>query len=352
MTIRSRQKIDLNQRAQHLLRVLIERYISDGQPIGSRTLSRDSGLDLSAATVRNVMADLEELGFLRSPHTSAGRVPTVHGYRFFVDSLLRLEPLDNQEIADLKSGLNAESDTSTLMQSVSSMLSSFTHMAGVVTLPRRNVLTLRHVEFLGLSNRRVLAILVINEEEVQNRILYVQRDYSEAELQQVTNYLNDKLVGSDVHRARERLLKEMEADRASMNDLMETVIEMADKTFELEDADKDDYVLEGETNLIGVAELSDMDKLRQLFDAFDRKRDILHLLDQCMKAQGIQIVIGEESGYDVLDECSLVTAPYAVDGKTLGVLGVIGPTRMAYERVIPIVDVTAKLLASTLNSRN
>ena len=220
-------------------------------------------------------------------------------------------------------------------------------------LPRRNVLTLRHVEFLVLSEKRVLVILVINEQEVQNRIIHTQRNYSQTELQQAANLLNEHFVGHDLQHMREELLRQMEEDRASMNDIMTTAIEVANQIFEPKmDGTDNDYVLDGETNLMGVAELSDMEKLRQLFEAFNQKSDILHLLDQCMHAQGVQIFIGEESGYDVLDECSVVTAPYTVENRVLGVLGVIGPTRMAYDRVIPIVDVTAKLLASVLNSRN
>jgi heat-inducible transcriptional repressor len=344
---------ELNERAQNLLKILVERYIHDGQPVGSRTLSRDTGLDLSPATIRNVMADLEELGFLRAPHTSAGRVPTVRGYRFFVDSLLRVQTLDNQAIDELKRQLDASKDTTELMQSVSTMLSNFTRLAGVVMLPRRNVLTMRHVEFLLLSENRVLVILVVNEQEVQNRIIHTQRNYKQSELQQAANFLNEHFAGHDIQQVRKEVLRQMEADRASMNDMMTTVIEMADKVFEPDEkAPGDDYVLDGETNLMGVAELSDMDKLRQLFEAFNQKRDLLHLLDQCINTQGVQILIGEESGFGVLDECSVVTAPYSIDNRVLGVLGVIGPTRMAYDRVIPIVDITAKLLASVLNSRN
>ena len=345
--------IELPERAQELLKLLIERYISEGQPVGSRTLSRDSALDLSPATIRNVMADLEELGFLRSPHTSAGRVPTVRGYRLFVDSLLRVRPLDSQAVDDLRRQIDPNYSTTELMQSVSSMLSDFTNLAGVVMLPKHDLLTLRHVEFLPLSDKRILAILVINAQEVQNRIIYMQRDYSQSELQQAANFLNGKFIGLDIEQVRTALLQEMQADRESMNDLMATVIDIAEKTFDSSaDEPQHDYVLDGQTNLMSVADLSNVEKLRQLFEAFNQKHDILELLDHCMNARGIQIFIGEEAGYDVLEECSVVTAPYSVDGNVMGVLGVIGPTRMAYDRVIPIVDVTAKLLASALNSRN
>jgi heat-inducible transcriptional repressor len=344
-------RAELGDRAHYLLRALIERYIRSGQPVGSRTLARDAGLELSPATVRNVMADLEEMGYLRAPHTSAGRVPTVRGYRLFVDSLLHLKPPHSQEVETLWQQLNPEQSTTGLVQSVSSLLSGITHLAGVVMVPRRNTLTLRQVEFLPLSEQRVLAILVVNEREVQNRIIHTQRDYSAAELQQASNYLNAQFAGRDIQQVRGNLLQELQYARETMNRMMQAVIEMADQAF-VPPPGEEDYVLAGQTNLMGFDELADVEKLRQLFEAFNHKRDILHLLDQCMSAQGVQIFIGEESGFDALGVCSVVTAPYSAEGKILGVLGVIGPTRMAYGRIIPIVDVTAKLLSAALNSRH
>jgi heat-inducible transcriptional repressor len=342
---------ELNERTQHLLKVLIERYIRDGKPVGSRTLVREAGLELSPATVRNIMAELEELGYLRSPHTSAGRVPTVRGYRFFVDSLMHVKPLESQEVENLRACLDPHQDTVTLIRSVSSLLSGITRMAAIVMVPRRNCLTLRQVEFLPLSDNRVLAILVINEYEVQNRVIYSQRGYTALELQQAANYLNAEFAGKDIHQVRESLLRDMHLTRESMNTIMQAVVEIADKAFQTDSAGEEDYVLAGQTNLMVFSELANLEKLRELFEAFNRKRDILHLLDLCLNAQGIQIFIGEESGFDVLDACSLVTSSYSVKGKVLGVLGVIGPTRMAYERVVPIVGITAKLLAAALNSR-
>lgn len=342
---------ELNERNQKLLKVLIERYIRDGQPVGSRTLARAAGMDLSPATIRNVMADLEELGFLSSPHTSAGRVPTVRGYRFFVDSLMHVKNLDSGEVVSLRLQLDLKQDTPLLLRSVSSLLSGITRMVSVVMVPRRNYLLLRQIEFLPLSDNRVLVILVVNEQEVQNRIIYADRNYTALELQQVANYLNAEFAGKDIQQVRERLLRDMRSTRETMNDMMQTVIEMAGKVFPLESVEAEDYILEGQTNLMDFAELSSVDKLRDLFDAFNRKRDILHLLDQCLNAEGVQIFIGEEAGFRVLDECSVITAPYSVDGNVLGVLGVIGPTRMAYGRVIPIVEITARLLAAALNSR-
>lgn len=340
----------INERSQHLLKVLIERYIASGQPVGSRTLSRGSGLDLSPATIRNVMADLEDLGFLYAPHTSAGRVPTARGYRFFVDSLLQIQPLDRTEVASLRRQFDPDQSTAELLTQASTLLSSVTHLASVVMIPRRDTRALRHVEFLPLSDNRVLAILVLNEREVQNRIIYAERSYTTLELQQAANFLNAQFSGKDIKRVRSDLLRDMRETRATLDRIMQAAIEMADKAFENDTADEEDYVLAGQTNLMGSSGLSDVDKLRQLFEAFNRKRDILLLFDHCLKAQGVQIFIGEEAGFNVLDDLSVVTAPYS-EGEVIGVLGVIGPTRMAYERVIPIVDVTAKLLAAALNSR-
>jgi heat shock gene repressor HrcA len=341
----------LSERAQRLLKVLVERYIRDGQPVGSRTLSRAGWSKLSPATIRNVMADLEEMGFVQSPHTSAGRVPTVKGYRFFIDSLLTIQPLTEEQVLHLKCQLDPSSNLATLLESVSELLSGVTKLAGVVTLPRRGNAALRQVEFLPLSDRRVLAILVINEREVQNTIISVARQYSADELRQATNYLNAEFSGQDLSTVRCNLIRELRKTGEDMNRMVRAAIEMAEKVLESH-PDAEDYVLVGETNLMGIAELSNIDKLRQLFDAFNRKRDILHLLDQCIHGQGVQIFIGDESGYAVLDECSVVTSPYVVDGRVAGVLGVIGPTRMAYERIIPIVDMTAKLLGAALNPRH
>jgi heat-inducible transcriptional repressor len=341
----------LDERAQHLLRLLVDRYIRDGQPVGSRTLSRESGLEVSAATVRNIMADLEDMGFLSSPHTSAGRIPTIQGYRFFVDTLVKLTPPRGEEVSRLQDALlEAADDPQALASSVSNLLSAVTQLAGVVTIPRRAQVTLRQIEFLRLSDRRVLAILVINDREVQNRILSVSREFSDDELRQAGNYLTDHFGGKDLHQVRRELVEELRQTREHMNAMMKDAIEMAQQVFP-EQAPAAEYVLAGETNLMGVDDLSDVEKLRGLFEAFSRKRDILHLLDRSMHTEGVQIFIGQESGYQLLDSCSIVAAPYGSEDDAMGVLGVIGPTRMAYERVIPIVDVTARLIRRTLNSR-
>jgi heat-inducible transcriptional repressor len=338
----------ITERAQSLLKALIERYIRDGQPVGSRTLARDSRIDLSPASVRNVMADLEELGLVKSPHTSAGRVPTVQGYRLFVDTLLTIKPLQEMEVRSLRDKLGGNDDPQRVLEAASSLLSEITRMAGVVMIPRRERVTLRHLEFLPLSGSQVLVILVINERDVQNRIIQTARTFSHSELQQMANYLNQEFAGKDLNEVRESLLAEMRDVREHMNRLMVNAIEVASQAFSPEQP-TDDYFLAGETHLMSYAEMADVNKLRHLFDAFNRKRDILHLLDQAIHAQGVQLFIGEESGYEVLDECSVVTAPYEAEGEIVGVLGVIGPTRMAYDRVIPVVDVAAKLLGAALN---
>lgn len=339
---------EISERAQQLLKALTERYIREGQPVGSRTLARDAGLSLSPATIRNVMADLEELGLVSSPHTSAGRMPTVQGYRMFVDTLLTVQPLETQIVEEMKSTLDTDTLTEKLMGSASELLSDVTRMAGIVSLPRRQHAALQRVEFLPLSERKVLAILVISNKEVQNSIIDTERDYSASELQQVSSYLNEQFAGRELSEVRARLLAELRETRESLDRMMQSALEMADQV--LGSAEQgDDYVLAGQTNLLDFEELSNAETMRHLFEAFNEKSHILKLLDQSVQSEGVQIFIGEESGYKMLDECSVVTAPYAVDGQVLGVLGVIGPTRMAYERVIPIVDATARILGAALN---
>ncbi|HEY0746459.1 MAG TPA: heat-inducible transcriptional repressor HrcA [Steroidobacteraceae bacterium] len=342
----------LSERAQLLLKALIENYIRDGQPVGSRTLSRDSGLSLSSATIRNVMADLEDLGFVSSPHTSAGRIPTDKGYRFFVDTLLKLKPLHQDEIEDIERRLCSDAASGrSLVQTVSQMLSTVTHMAGLVTLPNPNYISLSQIEFITLSENRALAIMVMSNREVQNRVVQLDRFYSSEELRRAANYLNEAFSGRSLPDVRAQLLAQLQETRQHMDQLMRDAIQVAQKVFDTTPPERVEYVIAGETNLMGFAELSNVDRLRRLFEAFNEKHDILRLLDSCLRADGIQIFIGQESGYRILDDISVVTAPYMVDNQVVGVLGIIGPTRMAYERVIPIVDITAKLLGSALNAR-
>jgi heat-inducible transcriptional repressor len=318
----------LNERAQLLLKFLIERYIRDGQPVGSKTLVKDSGLDLSSATVRNVMADLERLGLVRAPHTSAGRVPTEQGYRLFIDNLVTVRPLQGREVEALARQLDPESDTVALLDTASSLLSGLTKMAGVVMLPFQKQAALQQIEFLPLSENRVLAILVFNKREVQNRVIHTERAYSRAELERIANYLNRQFVGRELATVRRDLLAEMETAKEDMDRIMRSAIEMAQQVF-AETADGEpDYVLAGETNLMEYQEMADVARLRQLFEAFNEKRAILDLLDKSMQARGVQIFIGHESGHQVLDRCSVVTASYSANDEVMGVLGIIGPTRL------------------------
>ena len=339
---------EVSERAQHFLKVLIERYIRDGQPVGSRTLAKDANIDLSPATIRNVMADLEDLGLVNSPHTSAGRVPTSSGYRIFVDSLLTLKPLEQLEVGKLQSELRLDTDPKALIQSASNILSNLTHMAGVVMLPKRQKAGYRQIEFLNLSDNRVLTILVTTDGEVHNRIIETKAPYSPAKLQQAANYLNSVFAGRALENVRSSLLDELEKTRQRMDDMMADAIQIANKVFDISDNGEGDYVLAGQNNLLDFDDLGNIENIRSLFNTFSEKSQILHLLDRAMYAEGIQIFIGEESGYETLGSCSVITSSYSLDGEVAGVLGVIGPTRMAYDRVIPIVDVTAKLLGSAL----
>src|SRR3984957_10863540 len=344
----------LNERAQRLLRVLVQSYIRDGAPVGSRSLTRDSGLSLSSATVRNVMADLEGLGFVTSPHTSAGRVPTDKAYRFFVDSLLRAQmPADDLSLEEIRRQLDLPSDSSkSLVAPASQLLSNITHLAGVVTLPLAQAASLTQIEFLMLSENRVLVVLVLNDREVQNRIIQLERHYAAEELRRAANFLNEHCAGRTLAQIHQELVQQLKDTHEHLNQAMLDAIAMAQRLFAEGSAAEDiEFVIAGETNLMEWGEISGVDKLRRLFEAFNEKRDMLHLLDQSLKAEGIQIFIGHESGYQILDDYSIVTAPYRSDRGVVGVVGVIGPTRMAYERVIPLVDLTAKVLSAALNLR-
>jgi heat-inducible transcriptional repressor len=336
----------LDKRSQLLLKTLLERYIAEGQPVGSRTLSRYSGLDLSPATIRNVMADLEELGLIASPHTSAGRVPTPLGYRFFVDTLLVMKPLDSEALHQIEDQLQPDNPQRTI-QAASQLLAQLTSFAGVVTTPRRRALTLRQIEFLRLSEKRILLIVVTPDGEVLNRILYTERDYTPAELMTAANYINQNYTGQGVEEIRQRLHRELHEIRRDMIALMSAALEASNRAVT---EGQEHYVLTGERNLLAVQDLSqDMTRLRQLFELFEQKTSLLQILDLSLRGEGVQIFIGGESGVAAPDDVSVVTAPYRIAGEVVGTVGVIGPTRMAYDRVIPIVDVTAKLLSSALS---
>jgi heat-inducible transcriptional repressor len=343
---------ELSERAQYLLKVLVERYIDDGLPVGSRALSREAGLNLSPASIRNVMADLEELGLITAPHTSAGRMPTVTGYRFFVDTLLTVQPLRQELVVRFQNALGPLQDPEDIVETASRLLADVTHMAGLVSLPRSESATFRMIEFLPLSERRILVILVTNDREVQNRIIYPAREFSPAELVAAANYLNAVYSGKELAAIRAQLLKELQNAREQMNREALQAAEIAELALgQQSQRRRKPFVLAGETNLMDFDELASTERLRGLFMAFQQKEDLVHLLDRCLETPGIKIFIGEESGHQALDRCSLVTAPYAVDSHSVGVLGVIGPTRMGYERVIPLVDLTAKLLGAALNQK-
>ena len=336
----------LDRRAQILLKTLVERYIEEGQPVGSRTLSRFSGLDLSPATIRNVMSDLEELGFIASPHTSAGRVPTPQGYRFFVDTLLVVKQLRSGEIHQLEVELHPD-NPQRVIHAASQLLSQLTQFAGVVMTPRRRAMTFRQIEFLRLSEKRVLLIVVTPGGDVQNRILFTERDYTPSELVAAANYINQHYSGQSFEDIRSRLHGELHEIRQDMIGLMSAALEASNRAVS-EGAET--YVISGERNLFSVQDLSqDMKRLRQLFELFEQKTSLLQILDLSLRGQGVQIFIGGESGVSAPDDVSVVTAPYAVNGEVVGTVGVVGPTRMAYDRVVPIVDVTAKLLSSALS---
>jgi heat-inducible transcriptional repressor len=337
----------LDARSRQLLRALVSHYIAEGEPVGSRTLAKNAGLDVSPATIRNVMSDLEELGLLSAPHTSAGRIPTAQGYRVFVDSLLELKPLDQPQVDALRRELPTQAPTQDLLNGVSSLLSDVTHFVGVVTVPKREEFPFRHIDFVALGGSRVLVILVFADNEVQNRVVVTTKPYSPSDLEQIANFLNANYAGLRMSEIRDRLLREMRETSHRLHQLMVAAADVTQLAFS--DTVSGDMLLAGQANLMGSQGLSDMDRLRELFEAFQRKRDLLVLLENCARAEGVRLFIGEESGFAALDSCSVITAPYGVEGRVLGVLGVIGPTRMAYQRVIPVVQATAQILSGALN---
>ena len=333
----------LDDRSKLLLKALVERYIADGQPVGSRTLSQASGLELSPATIRNVMADLEELGLIVSPHTSAGRIPTARGYRLFVDTMLTVQPLP-YEASSL-----ASDQPQKVISNAAQLLSNLSQFVGVVVAPRRNSV-FRHMEFLRLSERRLLVIIVSPDDDVQNRVIYTEADYSQEQLTQAANFLNSHYVGMDIEQVRERLQMEVESLRSEIAALMQAAVKV---NTEAVAAQQDELVISGERNLLAVSDFaSDMDHLRRAFDLFEKKAQLMRLLDVAGQADGVRIFIGGESQVVPLEEISIVSAPYEVDGKLVGTLGVIGPTRMPYDRMIQIVDITSKLVSNALSHHN
>ncbi len=340
---------ELDARARRLLRTLIAQYLVDGEPVGSRTLSRSSGLAVSPATIRNIMADLEEAGLVASPHTSAGRIPTPRGLRLFVDSLIELQPLARDEMARLKRELPPQpSTTRDLLGNVSSLLSAMTHFAGVVSVPRQGDFPLRHIDFVALPDAQVLVVLVFSDNQVQNRIVRLAKPLNARELEQAANYLNAHFAGLRLDDIRAHLLREIREAGSELNRLLASSVELAAASF-VPHAEGEDVLVSGQTNLMAYSELADLDRLRELFEAFQKKSELLQLMEVCARAPGVRLFIGEESGFTALDGCSVVTASYGAQGRVLGAIGVIGPTRMAYERVIPVVQATAGLLSDALN---
>ncbi|MFT4179690.1 MAG: heat-inducible transcriptional repressor HrcA [Thermomonas sp.] len=344
----SRRPADIasDPRARQLLRTLVSRHIRDGEPVGSQTLAKHAGLDVSPATIRNILSSMEDAGLLAAPHSSAGRVPTAQGYRLFVDSLLQLRPLPEGEVARLRNELPAGAGTQALLGSTSELLSAMTHFVGMVSVPKRESFAFRQIEFVALDPQRVLAILVFADGEVQNRVVQVRRAFDPSELEQAANYLNTHFAGQPLAQIRARLLHELRDARSEMERLLTSSLDIAEQAFA---PSREDMLVAGQTRLMGLQELGDLDRLRALFEAFAEKRELLQLLERTARAPGMRVFIGEETGIAPLEGMSLVTAPYGRDGQVLGVLGVIGPSRMAYERVIPVVEATAAVLGAALN---
>jgi heat-inducible transcriptional repressor len=340
----------LDDRARTLLKTLVERYIADGTPVGSRTLSRTSGLDLSPATIRNVMADLEELGLIASPHTSAGRIPTARGYRLFVDTMLTARPISFDQmpadVAAAREQLHPDQPQRVIAQAAS-LLSSLSSFVGVVTAPRK-ASVFRHIEFLRLGERRVLVILVSPDGDVQNRVIFTARDIQQAELVEATNFLNAHYAGLTIDEVRQRLKNEVDALRQEIATLMQAAVDAGSAAM----AESEGVVVAGERNLLSVQDFgNDMGSLRRMFNVFEQKTELMRLLDVSSQAEGVRIFIGGESQVVPFEELSVVTAPYEVDGRVVGTLGVIGPTRMAYDRMIQIVDITSRLVGHALSAK-
>jgi len=338
----------LNERAAVLLKQLVASYIHDGLPVGSRQLAQDAGLDISSATIRNVMSGLEKSGLVVAPHTSAGRIPTEQGLRLFVDSLLEVQPIEERLISKLQQKLDPDKDVVELVNEASQLVSEMTQMAGIVSVPKQSHAKLRHIEFLPLPDKRILAIMVTNEKDVHNKVLHLHREYSADELQHAANYLNQQFTGQDVDQIRDTLLKDLDRTRQDVDNVMKTAVEVAGKALSGDEAGKPEFIVQGEKNLVRYNDSSNQEQLQHLFEIFDRKREMLGLFDRCVHNEGVKIFIGHEAGFEGFGDCSVITAPYSVDGTAIGVLGVIGPSRMNYDQVIPVVDLTARLLGDAL----
>ncbi len=339
----------LNQRSQNLLKALINCYVEEGVPVGSKTLAESAGLNISTATIRNVMANLDSMGLVSAPHTSAGRVPTNLGFRMYVDSMLEFSPVASAIEGRLKQQLNADQDKDSLINTANNLLSDITQMAGVITLPKSGQLNLRRIEFLSLPDKKILAILVVNERDVQNRIIHLDKDYTQDELVKISNYLNQHFMGQDIFKIRALLMKELHSARSRVDELMSAAVDLADQALRPDEAGEA-YRMQGQANLIRFNEADNANQLQQLFQIFQSKRDMLGLLDRCIQADDMQVFIGSEAGIEGLEEFSIISAPYGGAQNTLGVLAVIGPTRMEYSKVITAVDITARFLSLALGA--
>lgn len=340
---------ELDERAQTLLRYLIQSYTRDGQPVGSKNLAQQSGVDVSSATIRNIMAKLEDMGLVDSPHTSAGRIPTQAGYRFFIDSLLEVKDLGKSAEQSLSDAFSTEKTSQDLIQTASNMLSKMTHLTGLISVNKTASIKVRHIEFMKLSDHRILVILVVNSDQVHNKVIQLEREFTDLELTEAAKLLGRYLIGSDFTSAKAQILQEIKQHKDDVNAILESTLDVMGSVCT---GDQQDALhTSGESNLLQFAELSDINTLRDLFGVFNSKRDLIHILEGCVEAKGVEIFIGSESGFNILSDCSVVGAPYTIGDEVVGVLGVIGPTRIAYDKVIPAVDLTARLLSSALNSQ-
>jgi len=338
----------LSDRSQLLFKNLMGLYLNDGKPVGSTTLAKLPDIGLSSATVRNVMADLEKMGLIHSPHTSAGRVPTDVGYRLFIDSMLTYQPLSQQNEATIRHELSTGLNQDALMANASKVLSGITGMTSLVLMPNKEQEVLKHIDFISLSANRVLVVLVFNDQDVQNRIIELEQPIGSDELQKTANFLNEQCVGKNLAEAKQFLMGRMDTIRSTTNDFMSSIVEATDHVLEEQLEQKMPFLVSGQTNLLNYQELASSDKLKALFNAFEQHSEMLSLLDKSMQAQGVQVFVGQECGSAIYQDCSIVTTPYQVEGEVLGVLGVVGPSRMDYQKVVPRVDMTAKILGSLL----
>ena len=340
----------LDTRSRTLLRSLISRYIESGEPVGSQTLARCANLDVSPATIRNILADLEEQGLLSTLHTSSGRVPTSKGYRFYVDTLLQLAPISDIEKYRVKSELQANPSTAGRLETASDLLSSLSQFVGVVSMPKRDLMAFKRIEFVSMEPTKVLAIVVFADHQVQNRVIDLPIPLDQDDLQEVTNFLNEELAGRSLAEIRRRMVDELRKAQDEMHNLMADSVKLAESALEMSN---NDLLMKGQHHLMGPNGLTDVNRLRELFDAFANKQCILQLLERTEQAEGVQIFIGEECGVEPLHSVSMVSSPYHdVNGQVLGVLGVIGPRRMDYDRIVPVVQATADALTESLNLKS